>query len=124
LISLKKILVDILVLFMHNSNMMKRKPRSDRNHALYMLTNCVTGDRYIGITVVKNGVQKSLKVRWQKHVRRALTENKGWALCQSICKTGADNFVIELVCKVRGRGLAHAIERDLIAQHKPELNQY
>lgn len=124
MISLKKVFIDFLGQIMHNTNMMKRKARSDRNHALYMLTNCVTGERYIGITVVKNGVQKSLKVRWQKHVRRALTENKGWALCESICKSGADNFVIELLGKVRGRSLAHSIERDLIAMHKPELNQY
>lgn len=104
--------------------MKKRKVRNDRNHIAYHITNIETGERYIGITVLKGGVKKSLKVRWQKHIRRAITENKNWNLCKSIRKYGAEAFVVEVIEKVRGRLVAHALERLLIVEHKPELNQY
>jgi len=104
--------------------MVKRKVRNDRNHAIYMIANCETGERYIGITVLKGGVKKTLKVRWQKHVRRAVTEGRHWAFCRSIRKYGAEAFVMELIGKVRGRIAAHGEERKLIAELKPELNQY
>lgn len=102
----------------------KRKVRQDRNHVGYMITNEITGERYIGITVVKNGAKKSLKIRWQKHVRRALTEGRQWTLCKSIRRHGAENFVMEEIFKIRGRKPAHAAEREHIAEYKPELNQY
>jgi len=89
-----------------------------------MIANCVTGTRYLGITVLKGGVKKTLKVRWQKHVRRALTEAQDWTMCNDIRKYGPETFVMELIGKVRGRIAAHAEERKLIAEHKPELNQY
>ena len=103
---------------------MKRKARQDRNHAVYMLMNTKTGEYYIGITVCGQEVKKALKVRWQKHVRRALTENKDWALCQSIRRDGAEAFELELISIVRGRLPAHAAERELINDLVPSLNQY
>ena len=66
--------------------MMKRKRRQDTKHVVYVITNTVTQEQYIGITVCGQQVKKALRVRMQKHVRRALTENKEWALCQSIRK--------------------------------------
>ena len=103
---------------------MKRKARSDRKHAVYMLVNTNTGEYYIGITVCANQLKKALKVRWQKHVRRALTENKDWALCRSIREHGAEAFQMELIDVVRGRLPAHSMERGLIAELCPALNQY
>ena len=104
--------------------MLKRKARSDRKHAVYMLFNNNTGEYYIGITVCAQELKKALKVRVQKHVRRALTENKDWALCRSIRAHGAEAFELELIDVVRGRRPAHAVERKLIADLQPALNQY
>ena len=104
--------------------MMKRKARSDRKHAVYMLANTNTGEYYIGITVCGQQVKKAIKVRLQKHIRRALTEGKDWALCQNIRAHGADAFEMEVIGLVRGRKDAHTMERGLIAELCPPLNQY
>ena len=104
--------------------MMKRKTRSDRNHAIYVITNTVTAEQYIGVTVCSGNVKKAVKVRIQKHVRRALTENKDWALCQSIREHGSESFTYGIVEFVRGRKPAHARERELIAQYAPALNTH
>jgi hypothetical protein len=104
--------------------MMKRKTRSDRNHAVYVITNTVTAEQYIGVTVCSGNVKKALKVRMQKHIRRALTENKSWSLCASIREHGAEAFTYGIVEFVRGRKPAHARERELIAQYAPALNTH
>jgi predicted GIY-YIG superfamily endonuclease len=104
--------------------MMKRKARSDRKHAVYMLANTNTGEFYIGITVCGQQLTKALKIRWQKHVRRAVTENKNWALCRNIREHGANAFEMEVIGVVRGRKNAHVMERGLIAELCPALNQY
>lgn len=101
-----------------------RKRRQDTKHAVYMLVNTNTNEAYIGITVCGNNVKKALKVRFQKHVRRAVTENKSWALCNSIREHGADAFVVLLVDVVRGRKPAHAYEREIINGSAPALNSH
>jgi hypothetical protein len=102
--------------------MLKRKTRSDRNHAIYVITNNVTGDFYVGVTVCSGSMNKALKVRFQKHVRRALTENKDWALCSSIREFGPEVFTYELIEKIRGKAEAHARERELTRELQPSLN--
>lgn len=102
--------------------MLKRKTRSDRNHAIYVITNNVTGDFYVGVTVASGNMNKALKVRFQKHVRRALTESKAWALCASIREFGAEVHTYELIEKVRGKSQAHARERELTRELQPTLN--
>lgn len=104
--------------------MMKRKARQDRKHAVYMLVNTNTAEAYIGITVCGQQVKKAIKVRVQKHIRRALTEGKDWNLCRSIREHGADAFEVEVIELVRGRKPAHARERQLISELAPQLNQY
>jgi hypothetical protein len=89
-----------------------------------MLVNTNTNETYIGITVCGSQVNKALKVRFQKHVRRALTENKDWALCRSIREHGAEAFVMLLVDVVRGRKPAHSVERELINNNAPALNTH
>lgn len=111
-------------LFCYNNIMMKRKARQDRNHAVYMLVNANTMEYYIGITVCSSQVKKAIKVRFQKHVRRALTENKDWALCKNIRTHGAEAFDVEVLEIVRGRKPAHSRERELISELCPQLNQY
>ena len=119
-----KISVDFWLVLVHNTNMLKRKRRNDRKHAVYTITNMLTGEQYIGITVVQGGVRKSLKIRWQKHVRRAVTENKNWALCQAIREWGAECFDMALMEFVRGRKAAHERERELIRDLAPTLNTF
>lgn len=112
-------MLDILFVWCYNNSMLRKK-RSDRRHIVYCIQNAINGDFYIGIT--QGFRQKDLKVRVQKHVRRALTEDKAWALCEAIRKFGADCFVSQIVEVVRGKATAHAIERDLIAEYAPALN--
>jgi uncharacterized protein YktB (UPF0637 family) len=104
--------------------MVKRKRRQDTKHAVYCITNTVTGEQYVGITVCGSQIRRALKVRIQKHVRRAVTENKVWALCNSIREYGTEAHTYGLVEIVRGRKPAHARERELIRQHNPALNSH
>jgi len=120
----KCFLVDKYSNISYNIGMMKRKARQDRNHAVYMLTNQHTDEVYIGITVCGQKTKQALKVRWQKHVRRALTEDRTWKLCQSIRNFGPEVFHMELLEIVRGRKPAHARERELIRELEPQLNEY
>ena len=99
---------------------MMRKKRSDRRHIVYLLTNAETGDNYVGVT--QGFRQKDLKVRFQKHVRRALTENKSWTLCEAIRCFGAESFVYQIIDVVKGKKTAHDLERELIAEFTPSLN--
>ena len=101
-----------------------RKRRQDTKHVVYVITNTVTQQQYIGITVCGQQVRRALKIRVQKHVRRALTENKSWALCQSIREYGADAHTYGIVEFVRGRKPAHARERELIREFRPALNTH
>ena len=102
--------------------MTKRKTRTDRNHAIYVITNVVTAEQYIGVTVCSGNLRKALKVRVQKHVRRALTENKSWALCESIRQHGVEAFTYGVVETLRGKQAAHARERELTKVYNPVLN--
>ena len=53
-----------------------RKKRSDRNHIIYAVT-ADTGETYIGLTVaIGQAYLRSVKVRVQKHISRALKEDK------------------------------------------------
>ena len=90
-----------------------------------MITNTITDDFYIGITVCAGRgltVERALRIRWQKHVRRALTEDKTWALCRSIRTAGAERHRMELLETVLGRAAAHRRERALIRDYHPQLN--
>jgi len=100
-----------------------RKRRNDRNHVIYSITCDPTGERYIGITVVMGrAFQKSVKVRWQKHVYHAMVEGRDYALQRAIRKHGEESFSHELLYIVRGKSAAHEIERQLIDAEAPELN--
>jgi hypothetical protein len=101
-----------------------RKRRQDTKHVVYCITNTVTGEQYIGITVCGQQVRRALRVRVQKHIRRAVTENKDWNLCQSIREYGALAHTYGIVEFVRGRKPAHARERALIAEFNPALNSH
>ena len=65
--------------------MSKRKKRSDRNHIIYQLTNTVTGEKYIGVTVVSGRAYlKSLRSRWIRHIYKAITLQAEYPISESI----------------------------------------
>ena len=99
----------------------KRKRRCDANHIIYSIS--IGKKEYIGVTIVNDrSPSKSLKRRWQKHVQRALAEDKAWKLSLAIRKYGPEAFNVEVVQIVRGKSNAHNVERDLIRTRKPKLN--
>lgn len=103
-----------------------RKRRSDRNQAIYLIENKLTGEQYIGLTVVSFGgnAKRTVRRRFLKHIQRARTENKDWALSNSIRQYGADNFVASLLSVIRGKKEAHKIETQLINECNPALNTF
>lgn len=101
-----------------------RKARNDRNHIIYVLSNVATGEQYIGLTVKVGSAKNAIKVRVQKHIRRALTEDRSWTLCQAIRAHGVENFTYGLLEVVRGKLAAHRRELELIRTHNPSLNTF
>ena len=103
----------------------QRKRRSDRSHVIYYIQNVVTGEFYIGLTVLNKGsVKKSLHRRMQKHMQRALAESKDWSLSNNLRDHGAENFVYGPLEVVRGKKPAHARETELINNLQPALNTF
>lgn len=104
----------------------KRKKRSDRNHVIYCINNNITGEQYVGLTALsyKGNVKRTLTRRMQKHYQRAMAEDKGWALCESLRKYGAEAFTFGMIEMVRGKALAHERETQLIKQFNPKLNTF
>ena len=102
---------------------MARKKRCDRNHAVYMLTCVPTGQRYIGITVVRGrAFQASVKIRWEGHVYHATVENRPYPIHQAIRQHGPASFQHQLLQVVRGKQTAHDLEMELVRSMQPELN--
>ena len=100
----------------------QRKRRTDRNHAIYELFCEVTGESYIGITVVDGTALSSVRGRFNRHLSRANTESKNWNLCTALRTYGREGFTPYLLEVVRGKTAAHARERELIAIMQPTLN--
>jgi hypothetical protein len=121
-----KISVDLRSNIGYNTYMMMqkaaRKRRSDRKHAIYELFCEVTGESYIGVTVVSGTALSSVRGRFNRHLSRAKTESKDWNLCEALRKHGREGFTPYLLEVVRGKAEAHARERELTAIMKPALN--
>ncbi len=101
----------------------KRKRRSDRMHLIYILTNQVTKEKYVGMAVcVDRSGKETLAARWSRHVGRAKLQGKGWKLCESIRKYGAEAFTQEIHCFVRGKAAAHELETQIKKSGKFKLN--
>jgi hypothetical protein len=103
-----------------------RKRRTDRNHAIYVITNVLTSEQYVGITAVSFGgnVKRTLNRRMQKHMQRAQTENKSWGLSKNLREFGAEAFTFGLLEVVRGKRPAHARETILINTVQPAMNTF
>lgn len=104
----------------------KRKRRTDRNHVIYMIKNTITQELYVGITVLsfRGNAQRTVDRRVQKHVQRAFSENKTWALCESFRKYEPENHEYWVHEIVRGKAEAHRAETHLIDNLKTNLNTF
>lgn len=93
---------------------------------MYYIQDVVTLEYYIGLTAMEfNGnVFKTLRRRMQKHMQRALAENKNWGLSCALRERGAERFVFGTVEIVRGKRPAHARETELINTLQPALNTF
>ena len=103
-----------------------RKRRTDRNQVIYFIQDKVTLEYYIGLTAVcfAGNLRKTLNRRMQKHMQRALAENKDWGLSRALREKGAERFVFGVVEVVRGKRPAHARETELINTLQPQLNTF
>ena len=103
-----------------------RKRRSDRNQVIYFIQDKVTLEYYIGLTAMefKGNIRKTLNRRMQKHMQRALTEDKNWGLSRALRERGAERFVFGVIEVVRGKRPAHARETELINTLQPSLNTF
>lgn len=127
--SKKKTKVDDKWIRVYNTYMnskINRKRRTDRNQVIYYIQDTVTLEYYIGLTAVsfKGNVFRTLRRRMQKHMQRALTENKDWGLSRALRERGAERFVFGVVEIVRGKRPAHARETELINTLQPALNTF
>ena len=104
----------------------QRKRRTDRNQVIYFIQDVVTLEYYIGLTALsfKGNVRKTLNRRMQKHMQRAVTENKNWGLSRALRERGAERFVYGVIEVVRGKRPAHARETELINTLQPSLNTF
>lgn len=97
------------------------KKRCDRNHVIYRMI--IGSQTYIGLTVVNGrAVTKAVKLRVQKHISRAMVEDKDWSICDAI--RVADVVEYEVLEVIRGRKPAHQRERELITEYQPSLNTF
>ena len=97
------------------------KKRCDRNHVIYRM---FIGDQsYIGLTVANGrAFGKAVKLRVQKHISRAMIEQKDWSICEAL--RGAEVVEYEVLEVIRGRKPAHQRERVLIGTLNPSLNTF
>lgn len=104
----------------------QRKRRTDRNQVIYFIEDVVTREVYIGLTALcfAGNVRKTLTRRMQKHMQRALAENKDWGLSRALRERGAERFVFGVVEVVRGKKAAHSRETELINTMQPALNTF
>jgi len=98
-----------------------RKKRSDRTHIIYMIES--GSDFYIGVTAkTASTIRLSVMTRCRKHLYRSRSEDKSWMLYQVLRERGVGAFTVRVIDVVRGRTEAHAAERELIRELRPNLN--
>ena len=98
---------------------------ANAKHAIYVITNIMTNEQYIGLAVISPaGVKAAIRRRAQKHVQRANAENKDWGLCKNIREYGSEAFTYGLLEIVSGKAQAHLRELEYIRAYNPVLNTF
>lgn len=104
-----------------NTKTVTRKKRSDRTHIIYCIESGT--DFYIGVTAkTASTVKLSVMTRCRKHLYRSRSEDKGWMLYEAMRERGVGEFTVRVMAVVRGKSEAHAVERALIRELRPNLN--
>jgi pentatricopeptide repeat protein len=101
----------------------KRTARRDSNFIIYEAVSA-TGQNYIGLTrKTQSTVLKSLKERWRKHLSRARNEDRAWRLYEYMRAEGLEvTWEHRVLAIVRGRAEAYALERTVVKEQRPTLN--
>lgn len=104
-----------------------KKIQGEKNHIVYILTNKITKEQYVGISVCvnRNGedcLEETLAARWCRHKGRAKLQNKGWNLCESIRQFGEKAFRMRIHAVITGKANAHEYETKLRKTGKYTLN--
>ena len=103
----------------------KQKRPQARLHAIYVITNILNGEQYVGMTILGPGKPYIwLRRRIGKHVQRATLENHDWNLCKAIREYGSEAFTFGLLEIVRGKATAHVRELEYIREYNPILNTF
>ena len=104
-----------------NTKTVTRKKRTDRLHVIYMIESGT--DFYIGVTAkTASTVKLSVMTRCRKHLYRSRSEDKSWMLYETMRERGVGEFTVRVMAVVRGKTDAHAAERELIRNLRPNLN--
>lgn len=104
-----------------NTKTVTRKKRSDRTHIVYQIESGT--DFYIGVTAkTASTVKLSVMTRCRKHLYRSRSEDKSWMLYETMRERGVEAFTVRVLAVVRGKSEAHAVERALIRELRPNLN--
>ncbi len=82
---------------------------------VYMITNTVSGERYVGVTAM------SITIRWGQHKWKALNA-PNTKFYHSLAKNGPEAFRVEAVATVLDAKDGSYVERQVIADRKPEYN--
>lgn len=98
----------------------KRKIRCDRKHVIYVMTCVKTGLEYVGLTVIRGTVNRSLQIRLTQHLHRAWIEESDRVLSKALRKNAA--WTIDPIMVVRGKLEAHKMEVAVIDGMNPVLN--
>jgi hypothetical protein len=117
--------LDFWIQMLYNTAMSEstkpRKKRRDRTHIVYRIDSGT--DFYVGVTAkTASTVQRSLAIRWNKHIYRSRDSRYGWLLYNVLRERGAETFRCSIIAVVRGKTEAHALERSLIRDLMPNLN--
>ena len=101
----------------------RRKPRKDCNYVIYEMVDH-KGENYVGLTRKSQpSVNKVVAERWRRHVSRARNEDRKWVLYIYLKSGAVDHtWTHRVLAIVRGRAEAYALERELVKQMQPSLN--
>jgi len=87
-----------------------------REGLIYVVTNTITGDQYVGLTT------KTLAQRWREHKTNARRKGSTY-FYSAIRKYGEEVFEPKEVCSVFDKQMLSSIERAVIQDLKPKYNQ-